>query len=321
MTGPKNRVEAAETEAAEWHARLGAKTVTTQTIEDFFAWRGNPANADAYRRVELAWGGTQKLAGDPKMRAALEDALNRSVRGKGRRRAQAPLIALASLGAAAVLAFGGWTWLQARTVFATTVGEQRLVQLADGSSVRLDTNSRIRVRFEGDQRRIQLETGQALFTVARDADRPFVVEAGEARVTAIGTVFDVRRETAGTSVTLVSGIVEVAAGKDVRRMTAGQQARATSAGTEAAAVDVDAVTSWTEGRIVFRDVPLSQAVDEVNRYLTAKVELDSPSHAGEPVNGVFKTGDRDAFVSVASEVFGLRISNGADGTIRLSEPG
>ena len=321
MAGPKKRVETAETEAAAWHARLGERTVATQTIRDFGAWRQSPQNADAYRRVELAWGESRKRAGDPAMQEALDDILTRTARTRTVAPDRRMLFGVAAVSAAALLAFGGWSWMQSRTVFATAVGEQRLVQLADGSSVRLDTGSRIKIAFDGRRRLVDLQAGQALFTVAHDPGKPFVVEAGSARVTAIGTVFEVRRQGADAKVTLVSGVVEVDAGPARQRMQAGHQARTTATGLVAAPVDIAAETSWTEGRIIFRDTPLRTAVAEVNRYLTAKIELDADDLAAAPVNGVFKTGDRDAFVSTAAEVFGLRVSAGADGSVRLSERG
>jgi len=322
MTNPKVRVETADTEAAAWHARLGARNVSTGAIEDFFTWRAEPANAEAYRRVEKIWADTGKVADDPEIARALEEAMSRNAGAPRPGRVPRTLLGLAAVGAAAALAIGAWTWQQSRTVFATGVGEQRLVQLADGSSIRLDTASRIRVRFADDRRLVNLERGQALFTVAHDRTRPFIVEAGGTQVTAVGTVFDVRRDGATVSVTLVSGAVDVTPegeGRAVRRMAAGEQTRVSSNGLDTQAVDVEAETSWTDGRIVFRDTPLRQAVSEVNRYLTAKIELDAASLDAVPVNGVFRTGDRDAFVSTASQVFELEVSPGPDGTVRLSE--
>lgn len=322
MTNPTVRVETAETEAAAWHARLGARNVSTGAIEEFFTWRAEPANAEAYRRVEKIWADTGKVAEDPEIAGALEAAMSRKAGATSSRGVPRTLLGLAAVGAAAALAIGAWTWQQSRTVFATGVGEQRLVQLADGSSIRLDTASRIRVRFADDRRLVDLERGQALFTVAHDRDRPFIVDAGATQVTAVGTVFDVRRDGATVRVTLVSGAVDVTPQGEVRavrRMTAGEQTRVSSNGLDTQAADVDVETSWTDGRIVFRDTPLRQAVSEVNRYLTAKIELDATSLDAVPVNGVFRTGDRDAFVSTASQVFDLEVSPGSDGTVRLSE--
>ncbi len=323
MSGPKIRVTAADTEAAAWHARLGERSVATQTIEDFFAWHQKPENAEAYRRVQTVWGQSPQLAGRPAMVEALEGALSRR---KPERRRGVPrnLIGLVAVATAAVLAFGGFTWLQARGIYATGVGEQRLVQLADGSSVRLDTDTRIRVGFSGERRDIVLEAGQALFTVAHDPERPFVVRAGASTVTAIGTVFEVERRGADADVTLVQGVVEVRPlkGRETAlRMAAGDQARVRDAVARVRPVDVAAETSWTQGQIVLRDIPMQEAVAEVNRYLTARIELDAPGLASTPINGVFKTGDRDAFVSMASGALGLQVSPVPGGGVRLSERG
>ena len=319
MASPTVRVETAEAEAAAWHDRLGARSVTTQEIEDFFAWRRTPANADAYRRLEAFWAQTKNLADDKDIAKAVDDAMSR--RAERRSRLPRTSLGMVAVGAAFVLAFGGWSWWQGRTTFGTSVGEQRIVQLADGSSVRLDTDSRIRVRFAEDQRFIELEAGQAMFDVAPDRERPFVVQAGQARVTAVGTVFDVRRDAAGASVTLVSGVVEVVSGREGRatRMSAGHRARLAPRETRIEAVDVALETSWTDGSIVLRDTPLHEAVAEVNRYLTAKVELAPGRLQGVAVNGVFKTGDRDAFVSTVSGGLDLQATRQADGSIMLAE--
>jgi transmembrane sensor len=324
MTDPKIRVSSVDTQAAEWHARLGERVVATKTIEDFFAWHQEPAHAEAYRRVQQIWGQSPQLAGQPSMQKALNDALSRRQRTNPGRRLPRTLLGLTAVATAAALAFGGYSWLQAKSVYATQTGEQRLVQLADGSTVRLDTASRIRVRFSGGRRDVALEEGQALFTVAHDPDRPFVVQAGDSAVTAIGTVFEVQRRGGEADVTLVQGVVDVRSGGEGGkrvRMAAGDQARVRGATARISRVNVANETSWTEGQIVLRDTPLREAVNEVNRYLTNKVELDAPGVESTTINGVFKTGDRDAFVSMASGALGLRVSAVPGGGVKLSERG
>lgn len=318
MPKPKVRVEPAETEAAAWHGRLGEPRVSAETIEAFFSWREAPGNAEAYRRVEKAWAGAGDLVDDPDMVEAVEAAMTR--RGDGARGpANRSWVLGAAVCASVALAATAWVLLQDRNVYQTSVGETRVVQLADGSSVRLDTGSRMQVRFDGDRRLIDLEQGQALFTVVHDASRPFVVAAGTAQVTAVGTVFDVRRDNGEVRVTLVSGAVDVAGeARKTERLTAGRQARVTGKAVGVRAVDIAVETSWAEGRIVLRDVPLKQAVAEVNRYLTDKIELDAPGREAETVSGVFRTGDRDAFVSAAVEGLGLRSSGGKGGGVRLT---
>lgn len=323
MTGPNTRVETAELEAAAWHARLGEPRVSTQTIEDFFAWRSRPENADAYRRVETAWTESGRLAASPQIQAALDAALSSSPERKRSRSLPPALFALAAGLVIVALIYGGWVWQGARSGFETGVGEQRLVQLADGSSVQLDTNTLLRVRFSDGQRLVDLERGQALFTVAHDASRPFIVQADGTSVTAVGTVFDVRRDAQGVRVTLVSGAVDVVrAGRGApARLAAGQQTSVTDKGVATRAVDVAAAVGWTEGRIVFVDTPLDQAVAEVNRYLTRPVALAPGADGAVAVNGVFKAGDRDAFVAAASGALGLRATTRDDGSVLLSAAG
>lgn len=320
MANPTVRVEAAEREAADWHARLGTAVVATKTIEDFFEWRSRPGNADAYRRVEQVWTQGRGLGSDPEVAAALEGARKRArKRGAPNRRS----VIYGGLAAATALALviGGALWWTGRGVYETSVGEQRVVQLADGSSVSLDTASRIRVRFDGGERRIELDRGQALFRVAHEAGRPFVVHADGTEVVAVGTVFDVRRSDARVDVTLVAGVVDVVA-PDVaegrRRMAAGQKTQVSSQGVTTRAVDAAVETSWTEGRLIFSDMTLEQAVSEVNRYLTDRIEIEDPALGRIVVNGVFRTGDRDAFVAAASDGLGLQAVTRADGTVLLS---
>lgn len=320
MANPTRRVATADTEAAAWHARLGARSVSTETLEAFFAWRETPGNAEAYKRVETVWAKTGKLSADPAMTAALAAAAARGDRRRAQRPVPRSLIALAACSIAAAFLLGGWAWLQTRSEFSTQVGQQQVVQLADGSSVRLNTDSRVRVRFTQDVRRIELLRGQAQFSVAHDKGRPFVVEAGTTRVTAVGTVFDVRRDASDVRVTLLSGVVDVAqpAVRQPTRMSAGRQAAVTQQGVTMRPVDVQREASWTEGRIVFRDTPLAQAVAEVNRYLTDPVILEAGGTDATPVNGVFKIGDREAFVSAAAGALDLKATQRRDGSVLLS---
>lgn len=120
-------------------------------------------------------------------------------------------------------------------------------------------------------------------------------------------------------VVLVSGAVDVATeAAPARRMTAGQRAVLAKGRAEVTRVDVEAATSWADGRLVFRDRPLGEAVSEVNRYLDAPVVLASPGIARIPVNGVFRVGDRAAFVEAVAAGLNLRTARTEDGGIVLS---
>ncbi|WGM45847.1 hypothetical protein KOAAANKH_00711 [Brevundimonas sp. NIBR10] len=318
MSDQQRRVAKADAEAASWHTRLANRSVSTDMITEFYAWRQNPLNDEAYAKVQTMWSRAKVLEGQPDIQTAIADALARKKTPD--RRAVWIGALVASTGIA--LAIGGTYWFQGRSAYATDVGEERLVQLDDGSTVRLDTGSSIKVAFSGGQRRIELEGGRALFTVAHDTSRPFIVLAGATQVRAVGTVFDVRRAEAGVTVSMVSGLVEVS-GPDLpagppKRLAAGQRALVSPQGLQTQTINVADATSWADGRLVFRGTPLGQAVDEVNRYLTDKIVLAPGTPRSQPVSGVFHTSDRAAFVSAVCELFQLTAEADPDGSVRLT---
>ncbi|MDP3459504.1 MAG: FecR domain-containing protein, partial [Hyphomonas sp.] len=178
--------------------------------------------------------------------------------------------------------------------FATIIGEQREVMLADGSSVTLNTGTRLEVVLTAEERFVRLEEGQALFEVA-SAEAPFVVEAGGRRTTALGTRFDVYLMPDGIAVTLVEGSVRVD-GAGGRVLEPGQQLRVSGAEVSVLDVDTDAVTGWQAGMVQFRDVPLAEAIAELNRYSNVKLRVEDPQLAAERLSGVFTAGDQELFL-------------------------
>ena len=321
MSDPQSAAGAADREAAEWHVRLGERPVSAETLHAFKIWRETAGNAEAYRKVEALWRTTGSLSSDPDIQALTQATLRASkpqARRAGSRRLVPAALALVPVAAIAVALL---LWLPTRGVYETEVGGRRTVALDDGTRVQLDTDTRLRVRFAAGERRIVLEQGQALFTVAHDAARPFRVEAGGTEVTALGTVFDVRREAVGAQVTLVQGVVAVTDARTEAgqwRLAPGQQVRTVRPDAAPVTVDPAVETSWSEGRLVFRDTPLGEAIAEVNRYLPDKIVLADRRISAVPVNGVFATGDREAFVAAVADLFDLTAQAEADGRVRLT---
>jgi transmembrane sensor len=99
--------------------------------------------------------------------------------------------------------------MQWQSTYATGIGERRLITLKDGSTIDLNSRSKVRVSFSDRERDVEFLEGQALFSVARDASRPFIVSVGKTAVRAVGTQFDVYRRSSGTTVTVVEGRVAV----------------------------------------------------------------------------------------------------------------
>ncbi len=312
-------------EAAAWFARLNQQTVSHPDLADFRTWRARPENAQAYAQVETLWGQAKALADDPDIRSATSRIRKSKSPWRWLGRAwtwvvRRPVLGLGvAVAAGAVATFG----LQATmgTRYETAVGEQRVLRLADGSRLHLDTDSEVRVRLSRDARDIELMRGQAMFEVAHDAQRPFVVVSDGTTVRALGTRFDVRRLSSGAKVTLIEGRVEVRNGTaDAPRVWAlrpGEQVTTGATAGKPRQVDVAAATSWTRGQLVFRDVPLSTAIAEFNRYSAQPIELRSATLGAERVSGVFDSNDTDAFLAAVTNMHPLQRENVVGGGVIL----
>lgn len=299
-------------EAAGWYARLNNTTISTDTLRAFRELRRDERHAGAYAEIEAFWVRAGRLKHDEDIRQAVQDGLNRAPDaqpGAAFRPGGRSLAALAlSIALAAGLA-AAWPTLMGR-VYDTEVGEQRVVRLADGSRIRIDTESRVRVRYRNDVRQVTLEDGRAYFQVAHDPTRPFHVRTGDAEVEALGTAFDIRKTSDQSVVTLVEGRVRVDHAAQSWTLAPGQQIQIgdTATASQVQQVDLNLTTSWTSGRLMFRNQPLGAAIAEVNRYSPSKIELADQALGEAPVSGVFDTGDTDAFVAAISDLFDLEVA-------------
>ena len=298
--------------------------VTHREVTDFFAWRDDHLNDAAYSHIETLTQGVRAAAGDPRIQAIGQD-----LRARRRRRGglallksrPAPWITGLGLAAAAVLAGILLTTRPFGQTYRTAVGERRVVALADGSTIDLNTDSQVRVRLSRDRRAITLDKGQALFAVAHDTARPFIVAAGDTAVRAVGTRFEVYRTGAAVRVILAEGQVSVtqANAPAPTMMRAGTRLDvAGKAPARPVVIDVAAATGWTQGRLTFQDAPLREAVAEVNRYSRTKVVLGPGVPAHEQVNGIFDAGDTTAFVKGVAASLDLKATPRGDGAIELT---
>jgi transmembrane sensor len=317
----------ARTEAAAWFARLSKLSVTTDALREFRDWKQLSDNAAAYAEVEATWNAAGKLRGDPDVQALTQAALDDTRPGRlaARKRARTGRFALAAAGLAGSAAIAAWLVVGSQPAYRTGVGEQRLVVLSDGSRVRLNTDSAIRVRFRGGQRRVDLTRGEAFFDVRHDPRHPFIVQADGARIFDIGTKFDVRRLASDVQVTLVEGQIQVAGnkGRPSAKLAPNQQLLVTDHGPLVPSpIDAGQVSSWTTGRLIFHGVALQDAISEMNRYSTDKIVLDAPPQlVRQPVSGVFDTGDTAALVVAAKTLFALQSTIDPDGSTHLSPRG
>jgi transmembrane sensor len=252
----------------------------------------------------------------------------------------------ASLIAAAV---GLTAWIaQTRNTYATDIGEQRFITLADGSTVELNSRSKLRIDFSAKERTVTLMQGQALFHVSKDARRPFIVSSDTARVRAVGTQFDVYRKTSGTTVTVLEGRVSVGsveeseaksgggsndplrsdsapkapqnAAESVVLLNAGEQvvvAARAAIPAKPKAIDLATATSWTQHKLIFDETPLTEAAEEFNRYNTKRVVIDDPLLASFHVRGTFSATNPERLAEFLRERFSVTV-NETSSEIRIS---
>lgn len=221
MTNTREADEAPQTieeEASETFVqRLQGKWMEEDQAALEARLEGDPAYADAYRRVEESWVSLDTYATTPEFIARREKTLvyarhasarrwltNRSPRRGWRLAALAAGIAVT---VAAVWQFSPYSdWLG---LYRTGIGEQRLVDLEDHSRIALDAKTRLQVRYTGDARVVYLQEGQAQFSVAKDPTRPFKVRAGDRTIVALGTVFTVEYVDRKVHVAMMEGRVAV----------------------------------------------------------------------------------------------------------------
>jgi len=310
-----------ERNAAYWTVRLSSSTCGPADRAAFEAWRNeDPSHAEAFERTEKTLAFVDRHIEHPSIGSLIDDVMLETAPKS--RLFQSWGIGIAATICAAVMSvivlmqFVSPQSTDNSEVYGTAVGERRTITLSDGSTVTLNTNSRIEVAYNSARRDIQLIQGQALFEVAKNASWPFVVEAGNQRITALGTAFDVRVDDKSheeIQVALVEGRVAVdefnvdnegheqpVIPENRIELIAGERLIA-SANQRIRAVekiDLEEVTGWREGRIVFRNTPLKEAVKEVNRYTKQKLQLaDDVRLHNIRISGVFNTGRIAPFVS------------------------
>lgn len=188
-------------------------------------------------------------------------------------------------------------------VYATGIGEQRTVQLLDGSTVELNARSTIQVRLTAEQRAVTLLEGQALFRVAKDKQRPFVVRAGDAQVRAVGTAFDVYKKQAATVVTVVEGRVETyddldSPGTAAVVLSAGEQLTVVPhVVTKPTRTDTAVATAWLQKRLIFEETPLSDVAEEFNRYNRRPLTIDGGELGSLKISGVYSSTDPASLIN------------------------
>jgi transmembrane sensor len=311
--------EAIADEAAHWVVRLNGELGPGER-ERAEAWiDADPRHAVAFVAAEATW--------EVSPHARLRDTLAPALAPPPRVAVRTPVMSRRSLGisllaASTVGAVGlGRVFLADGDRHETRRGQQSVTRLLDGSSIALNTDTRLDVSVDSSKRLVRFIEGEALFTVARDEARPFIVDLGNARVEVLGTAFNIRKRTDVVELTVTHGLVSVIAAN-------GQSTRVGAGKTTLIRPDVVATTdldetllrqrvAWQGGYIELNDETLDQAVAEFNRYRDQPILIGDPRIASLAIAGRFGVHDSDAFVSALHASFAITAERTPDGVVVL----
>jgi transmembrane sensor len=333
--------------AAEWALELDSPDVPVERVAAWQHWLNqNPRHAEAFDRIDklmsragrirdVTWPTREQIAADEydgsvpvsahaKAQVPSDNGARQVPRWRAALAAGVALAIIASLlsGQPRSIHFPG---LVSYDRIETRPGGTQKVVLADGSAIDVSGRSTLRATLTRSARRITLDDGEAFFRVAKDARRPFTVQAGATVVTAIGTAFNVRCSGERVVVAVAEGSVRISApGKaDVvqsAQLDAGEQAIAEHAGAhlDTVAVDARAVAGWREGRLQYLDEPLASIANDVGRYTARHIEITDPALRDLRVTGTVLESNLDGWLLSLEEAFPLTVEHRANGSIRIS---
>lgn len=344
-------------EAAHWIARLdGDVALTPDERQELRAWiHRSPDHRQALHDAAALWDSFNiltELAPEAIEDAGSEPATLETVNQHGGAfPSYRPRFAFVAA-AATVLIFGAFfffqysSWRGANGYHATAVGEQRSIQLADGSEVKLNTDTRVEIKYSNNTRDITLLRGEAHFEVAENKRTPFRVNAGSGQVLALGTAFSVYIKETSVDVVVTEGSVAVSALSSIANgisntdvatqeqkglvLDAGQLAVIRKAGTNdgynASKIERRNLSNqelaqrvlWKDGILLFSRAPLRDVVAEISRYTTMEIEYASADVAEMLVIARFPVGDTELMLNVFEESFGLSVTYSAPDRVLLS---
>lgn len=320
-----------EAQATYWLVRLDA-TRSPELIAEHAKWMAESArNRVAYMKLSLAWKRMDALRRmrplDPpgEVDPDLLKPRAKPWRGPGLllglfRAAWMPRLAV-GVAIATVFAIVVAALVQpdSQQTYSTPIGGHERLTLQDGSVLDLNTDTHVRIQFTSARRRIFLDQGEVLLSVAHDASRPLEVIAGSVVTRAVGTKFSVRAYDNTDVETLVTeGRVLVLREQRVlgmpaapiplvRTLVAGERVLVDSHAVHVSKLstkEIERALQWTTGRISFHEEKLSDVVRELNRYSAQQIVILDPKVAGTRIGGVFYTSRADTYAEDLMRFFG-----------------
>jgi len=320
--------------ARKWYLKLEDKTYSDQDIDQFEEWiNANPAHREAFNDVVDFWSHIDSMPeiqalretggsfpGDTSLPAEDENVIGlETAKDTAGPKAgwQKWLIAASVLIACAFIINSYVTSLPEGT-YQTAIGEQKTLNLADGSTIYLNTHSKVRVDFTDNSRRIQLLNGEARFDVAKDKKRPFIVETPRGEIRAVGTSFNVYEREDMVEVLVFEGTVAVNNKKKIQAATlkpvlvTGRKRIAIfddnmSVVRPAKELELSQKNAWRKGKLICRGQKLSEVIREISRYTNKKIFIADDAINDMRLGGVFELNDLTSLFHAIEDTFPVRV--------------
>jgi transmembrane sensor len=297
--------------AIDWLVRTKCNTANAYDDERLKGWVAkSPSNERDYQVAKIIWQMSGELKGDPEI-----DRLDLPARHTAPSRIAMRIgAALLTSGAALFLLYLGETLRSNIDAhYETTVGQQRTIDLPDGSRVLMNTASTARISYTLWHRDIWLDAGEATFEVAKNRWRPFEVHTAKGTARALGTRFDVFTRPFSLEVAIIEGTVDVRAIDSTGTLEStvvhgGQLATVDSAARlSVSKAEIDRIVNRQVERLEFDGSSVANAVAEFNRYSRHPIVASTPELAAMRISGVFHAGDTEAFVRSLETALSVRV--------------
>jgi transmembrane sensor len=305
-------------DASRWFFRLRADDVDTAEQEAFIDWL--TANAEH----AVAWDAVQNLFAEleapakqmRKLHPAETSVTCKTIKQPAKRRfyQSSAIVSLCLIVAIVITQTNLWQdW---RADYHTASGEQRTVQLADGSHIQLNTDTALRVKFQDNERHIELLRGEAFFQVEHAPQRPFWVAAGDTLARVTGTGFSVNRSTTQVKISVAQGRVETSRRQhtdQVITLKPGQSAAYTNdQPAQIQNIDIQRQLAWQHGQLIFVQTPLAEVVAELNRYRAGRIIITDTHLQSRPITAVFNVDHLEDAIQALEKTLNLRVRRLSD---------
>ncbi|AEG01278.1 FecR family protein [Methylomonas methanica] len=314
------RLTEPQRQALQWLSSLRDDQADEQQRRQFENWLNTaPEHADAYRQVQQFWQQLGGLSDLPETRLDQARSFVRRNQLARRRRNLTLVIAVLALGLGIRYPEPLQKWMA--VPYQTVKGTRQNVILSDGSRIELNTGTKLRVDRFGS-RTVWLEQGEAWFDVKHDAEQPFEVRVGAARIRDVGTQFNVLVDREQTTVAVTEGEVSLnLPGEPALSLAAGLQAGFSADGALQTPSATNADTAaWRSGILVFKHQRLPDVLRQLSRYHPVEFELADANLQTLSVSGRFSTTDLDESLSTLQNGLGVRIARTAAGKITIRAP-